>query len=142
MAPAVPIVVGIISALSAVYSVVQQSKAGKESKKMARDQAARQKAEAEEAKRRGEKESARKESMTRARAFASGATGQSQESYLTEMTGEHRAEADWISKAGASQASLTLKEGSMAKRQADIGAVSTAAQGVSTSASWFQQYGQ
>ena len=138
---ALPIVVAVVSAAATVYSVVQQKEAADEAADIAAQNAARQQAAAEESARRKEKQHKRTQSLARARAFASGAGGESQAAYLEEMKLTHQAEVDWIRKSGASQAEITMAEGELARTQGYAGAVSTFAQGVGQQYEWWSTYG-
>lgn len=144
MAQAIPVitaVVGVISAASTIYSVVQQKEAADEARDIAEQNAARQLAEAEESARRKEKQHARTQSLARARAFASGVGGVSQEMYLEDLMTTHKEEVDWIRKSGQSQAQITLSEGKLAQSTGYAGSIETLGSGIGQQYDWWTTYG-
>ena len=134
--------VALIATVAATaFSAYQQYEGAKDAEQLAKEQADRQKAEAEEMARRAEKDASRQESLARARAAASGiGAGGSTALYMSELEKTQREEIDWIRRAGASQARLTRKEGRWAYRRGMAGAVSTAASGVTGGYDWYQKY--
>ena len=144
MAQAAPIIIAVIGAAMSVYQGVQQSKQADEARDIAEQNAKREQAEAEEMARRKKKEATREESLTRARAEASGVGGKSVEDYLATQHKTNAEEIAWIKKAGASQAAITRSEGKLAQQRgkteamASYGkAASYAAEGGSAGYKWY-----
>lgn len=133
-----------VSAASAGYSIYQSKQAAEEAEDIADANAKREKMEAEEMAQRAEKDAAREESLARARAFASGVGGESQEMYLDDLYASNRREIDWIRRSGSSRADLIKKEGRVAGKQHRREAVASgiAGFGKATSAAgdWHSMY--
>lgn len=133
-----------ISAVSAGYSIYQSEQAAQEAEDIADANARREAMEAEEMAQRAEKDAAREESLARARAFASGVGGESQEIYLDDLHASNKREIDWIRRSGASRADLTRKEGrvsaSQHRRKGTAAAIGGFGSMVGQAADWHSVY--
>ena len=101
----------VLSAAGTAYGVYSSEKQAAEAEDIAEDNARRQSAEAEEMAQRAENEAAREESLSRARAAASGATGESMDLYQEDLAKTNQREIDWIRRSGASRADAIKQEG-------------------------------
>lgn len=136
----VAVVMMVVSLATTAYSMHAQAQAADEAEKIAERNANRIEQEAEETARRAGKAASRTESLARARMFASGAIGLSQEEYIEGMAETHQEEIDWIIKSGASQADIVRRQGSLAASQAEANIIATAGQGASDAANWYMTY--
>lgn len=136
----VPIIMMFLSAAATAYSTYEQYQAGKEAEEIANRNAQRTREETAEMVRRAEKRSKRMEGLSKARAFASGLTGESHELYLSDMERSNAEEVEWIIRSGASKAEIEARAGSLARRQATIGMITSGIQGIGSTVNWWSQY--
>ena len=148
MAAAVPIAVAVIGAAVSVYTGVKQREAAKEQEDIAKRNAEREQAEAEEMARRERKRADYEESLDRARAAASGIDVDKSKSnviYMNERKKANRDQIDWIRKSGASRADIIKREGRLAADMTRIDswksfgqAASYGAQAAGASYDWYK----
>ena len=124
----------------AVIGGIGKIKAGKDAQKLAKENAANMRAETEEAARRLEAQQAENLSTAKARAFASGTTGEgSQESFINKMGTEYTKELEWLKKSGASAAAIEERRGKYerdALRWSAIGGIASGIGGAAGDWSW------
>ena len=121
--PAIPYIIGAISAATGIYTIVKTEQAGKDAQAIA-DQNARLKA--IEGERRAavmEKDKNRQLARAIAMAYASGATGESHAAYINDLRLDLEEDIRWV-RAGSSIESQILKEeGEAAHQEASARAV-------------------
>lgn len=121
---------GVGTALS-IYGAYEQYQSGKESRKIAQENAANILAESKESARRVKKDQEQILAETKARAAASGVQGGGTvDVYLSEMRKNFDLEQDWIKKSGESRASIALSGGKQQERMAKVSAWGTITSGL------------
>ena len=114
----------------AILGGIGQIKAGKEAKKLADANADMMRQETEESARRLEAQQSENLATARARAAASGTTGEgSQASFIEKMGSEFGKELAWLKKSGASAASIEERRGSLERSRGLASGIGTIAGG-------------
>ena len=117
----------------AILGGIGQIKAGKEAKKLADANADMMRQETEESARRLEAQQSENMATARARAAASGTTGEgSQASFIEKMGSEFGKELAWLKKSGASAASIEQRRGSLERSRGLASGIGTIAGGIGT----------
>ena len=133
-------VVAVVGLVASAISAFVQWDAADDADEIAKKNAERERAEAEEQARRAKKSADRTNSLARARAAASGIKGQSSDMYLAELEDEQNREIDWILSSGESRADIIEDEGERAQKIGRAGAFSTLAGGMQDSYAWYDTY--
>ena len=134
----------ILSAVGTGYGIYSSEQAAKEAEGIAEDNARREAMEAEEMAQRAEKEAAREESLSRARAAASGVGGESTDLYQEDLAKTNQREIDWIRRSGASRADITRREGQQTASSYRSAGISQGIKGIGSVAAgtmdWYNTY--
>ena len=106
-------ITALIGAGAQFYSSMQQAEAAEEGERIAEKNAQRAELETEEQARRLKAQQEKNQSLARARAAASGAGGESIDTYLEDMEDEDYRQLDWLRRSGYNRSQIMRDEGRM-----------------------------